>query len=182
MAAKAPAPKGKGLNGKIGGVPVKIVIAAIAGIAVLWYLNRRNSNQAVNSAGTNATPTPATDTAAQTADSTGGVSNSDLLSALQSIDADLLLLAAAPKYVYTSGVQKSSSGGGNTSTPASASSPTTPTTSHPTGVGAIAAGTGGVGTGTIADITGIHQGPGGTVKTPTQTPDPPNVHRPGAFL
>lgn len=171
--AEAKAPKGaaKGLNAKVGGVPVKFIVAALAGVTVLWYLHRRNANQQITSAGTSATPTDATDTSAQTGDGTGQPDYSGLLAQLNAELAQII--TELPYYgSYHSGSQPSqaskASSGGNTSTAPKASSPTQPATSHAP-------------VGSPTEITGVHQ-VGGQIVIPTQTTDGSNVHRPGAFI
>lgn len=133
--ADAPKPKaGGGFNKKVGPFPVKIWIAVAAGLAVLYYLHVRSKNQATTSAGTSSTPTPPTDTSSQQPDTTGGVTNADLLSELQNLDTDLLVLAAGlPTYSYTGSTSTGKGGksGGNTSSPAKATASTKPSTSHP---------------------------------------------------
>jgi hypothetical protein len=147
VAAKAPAKpggkgvKGKGLNGKIGPVPVKVVIFLVALVGG-YLLYRHYKGAQTTSAGTNATPAADSTLGFPPADSTGGGASG----AGSSPDTNFPVSGSVPTNqfppiynYYLSGGTGASDGtqpasGGNTSTPtfATAASSSQPTSSFAT--------------------------------------------------
>lgn len=138
-AASAPAkPKGKGLNGKIGPVPVKVAIFIVVA-AVVYLFIRHRAATTTTSAGSNTTPA-ATDSGlpfSSQGDATGGGSSGgsgDFTPA-----PDTAPTASTPFNFYFSSVPPDT-GGGNVSTPVATSNSTAtqPVSSFPgAGAGAV---------------------------------------------
>jgi hypothetical protein len=132
MATDAPTrPKGKGLNGKIGPVPVKVAIFVGAALLVFLYLRHRAASSP-SSAGTGATPSTldnATPFPAQP-DATGGGSSGGTSGPAPGPQEFSPPPDQQPFNFYFS-PSFASAGGGNTSPPQVASSPSIASTAHP---------------------------------------------------
>ncbi len=119
-------PKGKGLNGKIGPVPVKVAIFVTA-LVVGYLLYRRYKGQGSTSAGSNATPAPSTSTLTPTPDSSGGGSSGGGGDSSGGATGTTTPTYPAPiSFFISPGVN----GNANTSPPVTASQPSTPATSN----------------------------------------------------
>lgn len=125
-APSKPAVKGKGLNGKIGPVPVKVVI--FVGAAVVAYLLYRHyKGSQTTSAGSNATPAADSTIPFTPPDSTGGGASGGGTSPIDS-GTPSTPNSFPPIFNFTFGSPNQPDSGGNVSTP---TGPTAASSSQP---------------------------------------------------